>query len=243
MLFVRKPTANATRSDLLELPNSDESAMFAKETKNFRIQIPSAEEVTAFLESERLTAASFLSGTKVADCERRSVSDDDGIIGVGLLIPASALDQPSRSIVCVRQEHAFSSTVADFLLSEQVRYCSRNSTCHLSMMDVPSHPITHRIALSQGFQPRAGNVATLAKIALGQPITEKTWDKARLSIERLAGLKLQVKCPTYDRPKVRITTAGGDNTEVGLFELETVLSPTLFALPKPTPLVVPITRP
>ena len=28
--------------DLLDLPSSDESVMFAKETKNFRIQIPSA---------------------------------------------------------------------------------------------------------------------------------------------------------------------------------------------------------
>jgi hypothetical protein len=157
-------------------------------------------------------------------------------------MPASALDQPSRSIVCVHQEHPFSSTVADFLLSEQVRHCSRNSAGHLSMMDVPSHPITRRISLSQGFQQQAGNVAALAKIALGQPITEKTWDKARLSIERLAGLKLQLKCPTYGRPKIQITTSCGDNTEIGLFELETLLSPTIFALPKRKAVVVPITR-
>jgi predicted nucleic acid-binding protein/ribosomal protein S18 acetylase RimI-like enzyme len=228
--------------DLLDLPNSDDSSMFAKETKNFRIQMPSAQGALAFIESERLTAEPFLSGAKIADCERLSVSDNDGIIGVGLLVPASSLDQPSRSIVCVRQEHPFSSTVADFLLSEQVRYCSRNNACHLLTMDIPSHPITRRIAVSQGFQPQAGNVAALAKIALGQPITEKTWDKARLSIERLAGLKIQAKCPTYDKPKTQIATSSGDNIEVGLFELETLLSPTVFALPKRKAVVVPITR-
>ena len=195
-----------------------------------------------FIEGERLTLASFLGGTKIADCERVSVSDNDGIIGVGLLMPASAVDQPSRSVVCVRQEHPFSSTVADFFLSEQVRYCSRNSAGHLLMMDVPSHPITRRIALSQGFQQQAGNIAALAKIALGQPITERTWDRTRLSVERLAGLKLQLKCPTYDNPKVQITTLGGDKTQVGLFELETLLSPTLFALPKREAVVVPINR-
>jgi predicted nucleic acid-binding protein/ribosomal protein S18 acetylase RimI-like enzyme len=228
--------------DLLDLPNSDESVTLAKEAKNFRIQIPSVEEALVFIESERLTATSFLGEAKITDCERLSVSDNDGIIGVGLLMPASAIDQPSRSIVCIRQEHPFSSTVADFLLSEQVRYCSRNSACHLLMMDIPSHPITRRIALSQGFQQQAGNVAVLAKIALGQPITEKSWDKARLSIERLAGVKVQAKCPTYDKPKAQITTPSGEKTEVGLFELETLLSPTLFALPKRKAVIVPITR-
>jgi ribosomal protein S18 acetylase RimI-like enzyme/predicted nucleic acid-binding protein len=227
--------------DLLDLPNSDKLELLAKDSKNFRIQIPTPEETIAFIESENLTTTSFLTGTTIVDCERLSVSDNDGIIGISLLKLSPALDRPSRSVVCVHQEHAFSSTVADFLVSEQVRQCSRKSSCHLSMMDVPAQPITRRIALSQGFQPQAG-ISSLAKIALGQPITERTWEKARLSIERLAGLKLQVKCPTYDRAKVQITTSGGTKTEVELFELETLLSPTIFALPKRRAVIVPITR-
>jgi hypothetical protein len=109
------------------------------------------------------------------------------------------------------------------------------------MMDIPSHPITRRIALSQGFQQQPGHTSALAKIALGQPVTESSWDKARLSIERLSGLKLQGKCPTFGKAAVQIMTSSG-NTEVGLFELETLLSPTLFALPKRKAVVVPITR-
>jgi hypothetical protein len=228
--------------DLLDLPDSDKPSLFAKESKSFRIQIPSAEEATAFFESEKFAATAFLDGAAVADCQRLSIGSDDGIIGVGLLKPSPALDQPSRSIVCVRQEHPFSSTVADFLISEQVRHCSSKSACHLSIMDAPSHPITRRVALSQGFQPQVGNISALTKIALGKPITEKTWDKARLSIERLAGLRLQIKCPTYDKAKVQITTSGGGKAEIGLFELETLLSPTLFSLPKRRAVIVPITR-
>lgn len=228
--------------ELLDLPSPGDLAIPTKETKNFRIQRPSAQDAIAFIESERLTTESFLPGASVATCERSSVGDSDGIIGVSLLLPASALDQPSRSIVCVRQEHPFSSTVADFLISEQVRHCTHNSACHLLMLDIPSHPITRRIAFNLGFQQQAGNVVALAKIALGQPVTNKTWDKARLSIERLAGLKLHATCPTYDRPKAQITTTTGDRSEVGLFELETLLSPTLFALPKRKAVVVPITR-
>jgi predicted nucleic acid-binding protein/GNAT superfamily N-acetyltransferase len=210
--------------DLLDLPNSDKSTLPIKEAKNFRIGVPAPEDATAFIEGEHLTATPFFVGAKIAGCERLSVSDNDGLVGVSLLMPTAAIDQPSRSIVCVRQEHPLSSTIADFLISEQVRYCSQKSTCHLSMMDVPSHPITRRIALSLGFQQQEGHIPALAKISLGQPITAKTWNKARLSIERLAGLKLQIKCPTYDRAKVQITTSGAGKTEINLADLETVLS-------------------
>jgi predicted nucleic acid-binding protein/GNAT superfamily N-acetyltransferase len=228
--------------DLLDLPKSNELVLPAKEAKNFRIQTPTLKDAITFINSEDLSATSFLNGTTIVEYERLSVSDNDGMIGVSLLTPASALDQPSRSVVCVRQEHPFSSTVADFLISEQVRHCSRNSACHLLMVDIPSHPITRRIALGQGFQKQLGHTSALAKIALGQPVTEQSWGRARLSVERLSGIKLQVKCPTYDKAKARITTPSGDTSEVGLFELETLLSPTLFALPKRKAVVVPINR-
>jgi ribosomal protein S18 acetylase RimI-like enzyme/predicted nucleic acid-binding protein len=228
--------------DLLNLPSPAEPQQTTKEAKNFRIQIPTADESLSFIKSEQLTATPFLDENTVKNCERLSVSDNDGLIGVGILKPARIIDQPSRSIVCVRQEHPLSSTIADFLISEQVRHCSRNSTCHLSMMDVPSHPITRRVALSQGFQPEVGNISALAKIALGQPITEMTWDRARLSIERLAGLKLQIKCPTYDNAKAQVTTSDGKKSDIELFELETLLSPTIFAFPKRKAVIVPITR-
>jgi predicted nucleic acid-binding protein/ribosomal protein S18 acetylase RimI-like enzyme len=228
--------------DLLDLPKSNEFVAPTKEAKNFRIQTPTFKDAIAFINSEDLSATSFLNGTTIVECERLSVSDSDGMIGVSLLIPAAALEQPSRSVVCVRQEHPFSSTVADFLISEQVRHCSRNSTGHLLMVDIPSHPITRRIALGQGFQKQLGHASVLAKIALGKPVTQQSWDRARLSVERLAGIKLQVGCPTYDKAKARITTPSGDTSEVGLFELETLLSPTLFALPKRKAVIVPITR-
>jgi hypothetical protein len=141
----------------------------------------------------------------------------------------------------VHQEHPFSSTVADYLISEQVRYCSSKAACHILMADIPSHPITRRIALGQGFQHIHGE-AWLAKIALGQSVTEASWNNARLSIERLVGTKIQRECPKYDKPEVKITATTGTVSKIGLFDLETLLSPTLLVLPKRKAVVVPITR-
>lgn len=228
--------------DLLDLPTGDLSLARTKETKNFQIRTPNAAEILAFIGRERVEIEPFLFKTSVSSYETLSVSDSDGIIGVGLLSPAPGLDQPSRTVICVQQEHPFSSTVADFLVSEQIRSCSRNTTCHLQMLDVPSHPITRRVALGQGFQHQSSSFSVLEKVAIGQPITDRSWDKVRLSIERLAGLKIQKQCPTYGAPSVKIETSAGTKTKVSLFDLETLLSPTLFALPKRNAVVVPITH-
>ena len=128
--------------DLLDLPFNNTQGPSVRKTQNFRIHTPSAEEVTKFLGSERAAPDSFVDNGSISHCERRCVSDGDGIIGVGLLMPAAGLDKPSHTIVYVKQEHPFSSTVDDFLISEQIRCCSQTSACHLLMTDIPSHPIT-----------------------------------------------------------------------------------------------------
>jgi hypothetical protein len=212
------------------------------DSKHFRIQTATPNDIELFLRDERVNIDTFLSDTKLSSCQCTSISDDEETVGICLLAPAPGIDKPSRSVVCVRQEHPFSSTIADFLISELIRWRSQSSACHIIMLDIPSHPITRRIAISQGFQSRKDDSTTLAKVALGQPITSNSWTQARLAIERLSGLKLQQDCPRYDSKKVRATSASKEKIEIDLFDLETLLSPTLFVFPKRGAVIVPITR-
>jgi len=221
--------------DLLDLPNEAAPAA-SKATKNFRLQAPTIEEVTTFLRREGTSIGGHL---HVSRCRRSGVFDNQGLIGVGLLELSPALERPSHSVVCVHQEHPFSSTIADFLISEQVRHCSNKNACSLLLLDISSHPITRRIALGQGFQ-QAGEQSALFKVALGGPVTDATWSNARLAIERLSGMTIQEKCPRYDKPEVTISTGGTPKT-MGLFEFETLLSPALLALPQRKAVVAPIT--
>lgn len=220
---------------LLDLPNEAEPAA-SKSTKSFRIQAPTIEEVTTFLRREGVSIGEYIN---ISRCRRSAVFDNQGLVGVSLLDPAPALERPSHSVVCVHQEHPFSSTIADFLISEQVQHCSAKGACSLLLLDISSQPITRRIALGQGFQQARGQ-SGLFKIALGGPITDTTWSNARLVIERLSGMTIQEKCPRYDKPEVTVTTNGTPNT-MGLFELETFLSPALLALPQRKAVVAPIT--
>jgi ribosomal protein S18 acetylase RimI-like enzyme/predicted nucleic acid-binding protein len=133
--------------DLLDLPNAADYSP-PKTTKNFRIQALSVEETAEFIKSEGIDLELLLTGVTVSDCQRSSVRDDDGLIGVSLLKTSYALDRPSRSFVCVRQEHPFSSTIADFLISEQVRYCSNKAANYLLMADTRT-PCLMRTCLHQ----------------------------------------------------------------------------------------------
>jgi hypothetical protein len=220
---------------LLDLPN-EAAPTASKSTKSFRIQAPTIEEVTTFLKREGVSIEGYINTSK---CRRSAVFDNQGLVGVSLLDLAPALERPTHGVVCVHQEHPFSSTIADFLVSEQVQFRSTRGACSLLLMDISSQPITRRIALSQGFQ-QARDQSGLFKIALGNFITDATWSNARLVVERLSGMTLQEKCPRYDKPEVTVSINSTPKA-MGLFELETLLSPTLLVLPHRKAVVVPIT--
>jgi predicted nucleic acid-binding protein/ribosomal protein S18 acetylase RimI-like enzyme len=228
--------------ELLDLPAPVSSSTPAMRSKNFRIQTPSLQDAAAFFKSEAISPEKFLASKTIASCERLSISDNDGTIGILLIAATSGINQPYHLVVCVRQEQPYSSTVADFLISEALRICSRQSACHLVMMDVPSHPITHRVAVSHGFQPQASSAEFLTKIAIGRAVTAQSWNKARLSVERISGIKLQKKSPDYSQPTISISTDRALERRIGLFELETLLSPALFSLRNRRAVIVPITR-
>ncbi len=212
-----------------------------KQSRHYRIESSTTGVVTAVLEREGINTESFLPASDLARCQLLSVSDSDGIIGVSALKTSAALEEPTRGIVCVQQQHPFSSTVADYLISHQVRSCTSDNPCHLLLFDAPVHPITRRVAISQGFQPSKSMPLALSKLALGQPVLRETWAKARLAIERIGGLKIQSTCPNFDGKKVKIKTNSLEHG-VSLFDLETLVSPALFILPHRAAVVVPITR-
>lgn len=231
-------------SEFVELIDLPEVAppFQSKTAKRFRVSPLPIETISSFLNSECCDYSTFFASNSLKDLIRTCVWDDDGVVGIGLLAPSRAIEQPCKSIVCVKQEHPLSSTVADFLISEHVRGCSKESPQHIQLLDQANHPITRRIALSQGFQQTKTELGSLSKVAFGRPVTKATWKSTRLAVERLAALKLQTNCPTYEKINSKVSLADAQKSEITLFDLETLLSPTIFALPKRHAVVVPITR-
>lgn len=221
--------------ELLDLPLPAESLI--KGTTDFHISQASASEALNFFHSESVDPA-FL-GRTLDECDLTCISDGQDIVGIAALSPTAAVDRPSQLIVCVRQEHPFSSTIADFLISEKLLTRGQSRACTINLLDIPNHPITRRISLSNGFRLQSNGA--LSKLALGHPVTTHSWESVRLAIERLGGLKVQKTCPTYDRPLVIGSTAKTGEMSLELFDLESILSPTLFVFPGRQGVVAPIT--
>ena len=224
--------------DLLDTPTSSTTDPKIG-TRHFRIDDPALEDITSFLDANAESVRSYLDGSDIFACERICISDEDGIIGIGLLLTARAIETASRSFVCVRQEHPFSSTTADFLITEQIRTCTKASAFKVDLYDIPNHPITRRIALGHGFQEQKGT-SFLTKIAIGRPISKKTWSKTRLTVERLTGLRLQAGHPEHE-VTVQITSNGEGATRLPILELETLFSPTVLVSSCRPAVIVPIT--
>ncbi|MGN6570770.1 MAG: GNAT family N-acetyltransferase [Pseudolabrys sp.] len=227
-------------AEMIDLP-LESRATSIKATHNFYISSSNNEELKEFFEIERVAPSDYL-GAPISKCQRLCISDAGGLIGVALLRAVSQLEGPSRSAVCVRQAHPYSSTIADFLIAEQVRICAAASKCVIELLDVPHHPITRRIALNHGFRQRRTGLATLSKVAVGEPITKDSWESARLAIERLTGIKLQAAPPSFDAPGVRLIGPDASESTLSLLELESLLSPTILALPKRKATIIPITK-
>jgi ribosomal protein S18 acetylase RimI-like enzyme len=225
--------------DLLDLPTLATGDP-QRATEHFRISSPMQGEIEKFIETDKTIIADFLMPSSIDTCNRICISDD-GIIGLSMLTPAPALHEASRAIVYVKQEHPFSSTVADFLISELLKTCTQRGPCNLVMLDIPAHPITRRMAASHGFQENPHRRATLIKIALGRPVTSDAWGSICLAVERLGGIKIQRQHPKYNNPMVKVASSASERAKLHLFDLETLLSPTLFALPKREAVIAPIT--
>ncbi|WP_081720567.1 MULTISPECIES: hypothetical protein, partial [unclassified Afipia] len=56
------------------------------------------------------------------------------------------------------------------------------------------------------------------------------------------GIKLQQACPTYDSTKVKMINSRGEEPAISPSELETFLSPTIFAFSNRKAVIVPISR-
>lgn len=223
-------------------PSTDHPIKANNRTAHFSIRKPTIEEITSLVGNAASDIGEFVDLSDGANRNVVSVSDDSGVIGFSAIKINPAIEAPSKMVAHVQQHHPFASTVADYLIQEQIRYSSHSATTTLQLLDLVSQPITRRIALSYGFQPLAGHHSnTLTKIALGRAITDEDWGRLRLTTERISNLLLPRDRPRYDHPAVRLRDKSGGEYSIGLFELETLLSPAIFAFDRRAAVVVPIT--
>lgn len=194
----------------------------------------------SFLASQSVSLEPFVTSEDLRAPRCTLVSDHSGIVGTSILC-GGAFDKHFKLVTWVNQLHPLASTIADHLIGDACRHASYNRMARIEMLDITLQSITRRVAKSHGFTNDSSQHSNLHKIAIGRPITAATWKSSVSLLKRLGGLNLQESAPTSRAGgSVSVHILDGSNVQVTLADLETLLSPTLFALSGRVGVLAPI---
>jgi GNAT superfamily N-acetyltransferase/predicted nucleic acid-binding protein len=172
---------------------------------------------------------------------------DGAVVAFGSWEIPSATRPHVRALVCVDEDRATVTLAAEYLLDLISRESFSDYPTQSSLRLLPGHTATKRIAIAHGFRPSADESSvsnTLQKIALGRIVTSKNWGWVRQQLKKGMTLELPESIPLFHSPEQTISIKGptGQEVNIPLRELETLLSPTLFCLPGRPAAIVPIRR-
>ena len=168
--------------------------------------------------------------------------EDGEIVGLAARARDPALDAPVRLMVHVRQDHVRAALVAEALFHWQCMQACAHGPVALEALDLAGQTACRRAALLQGFVPRRGG--TMVKVAIGRPVTPRTWPAIARFTQRRTGLRLREALPGPGQDGGGVTVTGPDGIDlvVTLAALEDALAPTLLAWPGRAGSIVPIAR-
>lgn len=150
---------------------------------------------------------------------------------------------PVGLLVVARQDHAQAKVAIDFLIDYGLRQMSRRGAVRINLYDLPSTPLTRRLAISAGFslgsKPTLREHGTLTKVALGMCVTGGNADLAAQCLMQLAGMKIDSSA--WSRERIVLTSPQGAS-ELSTLDFETAFGPCLTLTSSQRGAIVPIRR-
>ena len=164
------------------------------------------------------------------------------IVGLAARSRDPALDAPVKLLLHVRQDHVRASLLAEALVHSQCLQACADGPVVIEASDLSGQTASRRAAVLLGFVARRGG--TMVKVAIGRPVTPRTWPAIARFTHRRTGLRLQEAppLPGQNRFGVKVTGPDGADAVVALSALEDAVGPTLLAWPGRTGSIVPIAR-
>lgn len=179
---------------------------------------------------------------------RIKISSQDRVQGFASWAAPHGLLSRMEILIWVDEELAGAETIADHLLSTALADASKVGPLLLSWRADSRQSVVRRCALAQGFRAAhklSGEATdTLSKICVGRAVSHEDWNETRLDVHKVSGVGLPEAFPECKGVETMfaVTNPRGEQTQVSLREIETLLSPVLFLLPGRTGVIVPIRK-
>ena len=164
-------------------------------------------------------------------------------VAVSAYLAPRSVDAPARALVHVRPDHVYCETFADHLIDLQCQEACRAGPLTIDLQSIAGQSVVRRSAILRGFLPIPRTDA-LIKVALGCPVTDKTWMAIARQTRRRTGLRLPEIPPDAEaiQSGLVVQSPNGKPIRVRLSSLEDALGPTLLIWPGRDGVIVPIAR-
>jgi GNAT superfamily N-acetyltransferase/predicted nucleic acid-binding protein len=177
--------------------------------------------------------------------KRVAITSDGDVVCVAYWDPRGPLQGCCSLTVLTNEDHPAAETALDCLLSRIAAEVSKHSPVIIELNLPPGSALAKKVGFAHGFR-RIGTPLQnrLSKVCVGRPISKENLKDMTSIIKQLSGLNLSPTLPDFSNHHqvLLVIDALGLQRRVELLDLETVLSPSLFLLPKRAAAIVPIQR-
>jgi hypothetical protein len=173
----------------------------------------------------------------------RAVFEAGEVVAIGVYITPLNIEAAARILVHVRPDHVICETLADHLLASQCQDACNSGPITIELPHIAGQSAVRRAATLLGFVSLS-RADTSIKVALGRPVTNKSWTAIARQTRRRTGLHLPEWPPDIVALQSGLAVQGPDGRTVAvrLPALEDALSPTILLWPDRDGVIVPITR-
>lgn len=174
-----------------------------------------------------------------------AITFGDQIVCAAFWRPQSILQGVFEAFLLVDEDQASALVAVNALLNQLSRIARERGPARLRVLIPNSATGTQDVAVRYGFMRCAGNQAEISRyqrLTIGKVVNKTSWPSLRSLLELEADMRFAEDFAAIADEKLRIKFRNQAGTEflIDLFDLETILSPTLFVLSGRDAVLAPI---
>lgn len=227
----------------LEIGFSDQDLRLAEITDRHLIAIQGL--VSPLKLPREVHSLALADGVQASTRRSLAITFGDQIICGAFWQPQSMLQGVLEAFLLVDEDQASALVAVNALLNELSRIACERGPARLRLLIPNSSTGTQDVAIRYGFTRCSGSqteISRYQRLTVGRSVSGSSWPEIRRLLEVEADMRFAEDFASIadDELRIQFRNVVGEEFLIDLFDLETILSPTLFALPNRTAVLVPI---
>jgi GNAT superfamily N-acetyltransferase/predicted nucleic acid-binding protein len=192
-----------------------------------------------------LRSLALAEGVQASTRRSLAIAFEDQVICAAFWQPRSVLQGGLEALLLVDEDQASSLVAVNALLHQLSRVARDRGPSRICVVIPNSALGTQDVAVRYGFMRcirSDAEVSRYQRLSIGSVVDTSSWPSVRQNLQATADMHFAESLASVvdDEQRVHFQTEAGEELMIDLFDLETILSPTLFMLPGRTAVLAPI---